>query len=165
MSDDTKEPSKPTRLRHKSIYMMDYSFYDGINSINRKDGKPKKSDCRYLSFGLSQWSPNEISIKFLRYTGNKWSRLSEELPIHRFIDSAIFLTKVLFSKNEIVKFEKGTFMHQGEDVFLEKEQRNRRELEHYEEFTDDYTGEYSRAKERLGKLADILIELRNKGEI
>ena len=44
-----------------------------------------------LSVGLAQWNEpgcTEISAKVWRNTGEKWSRQSEELPLHRVIDLA-----------------------------------------------------------------------------
>ena len=53
--------------------------------------------------GLAQWNDRgrvDIAAKVWRYTGEKWSRQSEELPLHRVIDLAILIarTKGYFSE-------------------------------------------------------------------
>ena len=54
------------------------------------------SDAKGLSLGLAQWNDRgrvDISAKVWRYTGEKWSRQSEELPIHRVLDMAILVCR------------------------------------------------------------------------
>ncbi|MDD2454676.1 MAG: DUF6530 family protein, partial [Synergistaceae bacterium] len=53
-------------------------------------------EAKGLSLGLAQWNDRgkvEISAKVWRYTGEKWSRQSEELPLHRVLDLAILVCK------------------------------------------------------------------------
>ncbi|MBQ9832518.1 MAG: hypothetical protein IJO48_02180, partial [Clostridia bacterium] len=55
-----------------------------------------KSEAKGLSIGLAQWNDRgrvEASAKVWRYTGNKWSRQSEELPLHRILDLAILIAR------------------------------------------------------------------------
>lgn len=77
----------PNHLSHKPIVKLeDYSQLDG-----RFAGK---TDAEGLSIGLAQWSNSQtmdLSAKVWRYTGEKWSRQSEELPIHRVFDLASLL--------------------------------------------------------------------------
>ena len=50
-----------------------------------------KTDAEGLSIGLAQWNSQgntDLSAKVWRYTGEKWSRQSEELPLHRVLDLA-----------------------------------------------------------------------------
>lgn len=81
----------PTHLAHKPITSVDdYSQHDGIYANN--------TDVESLSIGKAQYDGNEISAKVFRYTGNKWSRQSEELPLHRVIDlSTVILNSILLS--------------------------------------------------------------------
>ena len=54
------------------------------------------SDAKGLSLGLAQWNDRgrvDISAKVWRYTGEKWSRQSEELPLHRALDLAILILR------------------------------------------------------------------------
>lgn len=80
----------PTNLSHKPIVV--------INDYNELDGKNDASitDAQALSIGKSQWNEDEISAKVWRYvhSENKWSRQSEELPLHRLLDLSILLASV-----------------------------------------------------------------------
>lgn len=75
----------PTALKHKPVIVSEnYENVDGRNAY--------QSDAKGLSLGLAQWNDRgkvDISAKVWRYTGEKWSRQSEELPIHRVLDLAI----------------------------------------------------------------------------
>jgi hypothetical protein len=77
----------PITLKHKPVFTAEnYDRIDGRYANN--------SDAKGLSLGLAQWNDRgkvEISAKVWRYTGEKWSRQSEELPIHRVLDLAIFI--------------------------------------------------------------------------
>lgn len=79
----------PTHLEHKPIIAVDN--YDKIDS--KYAGH---TDAQSLSIGKAQYDQNEISLKVWRYVNKKWSRQSEELPIHRNIDlSILFLASLL----------------------------------------------------------------------
>ena len=75
----------PTNLKHKPVVVAeDYERIDGRSAYD--------SDAKGLSLGLAQWNDRgrvDISAKVWRYTGEKWSRQSEELPLHRVLDLAI----------------------------------------------------------------------------
>jgi hypothetical protein len=72
----------PTHLHHKPIITVD--DYDAI------DGKyVKNTDAKALSVGKSQWDEADLSAKVWRHTGDRWSRQSEELPLHRVLDLCI----------------------------------------------------------------------------
>lgn len=79
----------PTTLKHKPVIVTEN--YDNI------DGRQQyESDAKGLSLGLAQWNDRgrvDISAKVWRYTGEKWSRQSEELPMHRIIDLAILICR------------------------------------------------------------------------
>lgn len=79
----------PTHLKHKPVIEVEnYSEIDGR--------KAYESDAKGLSLGLAQWNDRgkvDISAKVWRYTGEKWSRQSEELPLHRVIDLAILICR------------------------------------------------------------------------
>ncbi|NQV15795.1 hypothetical protein HQ531_10095 [bacterium] len=79
----------PTELKHKPVIVSeDYDKIDGRSAYN--------SDAKGLSLGLAQWNERgkvDISAKVWRYTGEKWSRQSEELPLHRVLDLAILICK------------------------------------------------------------------------
>ena len=79
----------PSELRHKPVIVSeDYDLIDGRNAND--------SDAKGLSLGLAQWTDRgnlDISAKIWRHTGKKWSRQSEEMPLHRVLDLAILICK------------------------------------------------------------------------
>lgn len=92
----------PTTLKHKPVIVSEnYENIDGRSAY--------KSDTKGLSLGLAQWNDRgkvEISAKVWRYTGEKWSRQSEELPLHRVIDLAILVCRAKQHFKESYRFEK-----------------------------------------------------------
>ena len=82
--------SIPKNLKHKPIV--------AINDYEKVDAKyAKNTDAKYLSIGKAQWSKNYdvLSMKIWRHTGKKWSRQSEELPIHRTLDLVLLFVGAL----------------------------------------------------------------------
>ncbi len=79
----------PVALKHKPVIVAeDYERVDGRAAFD--------SDAKGLSLGLAQWNDRgkvDISAKVWRYTGEKWSRQSEELPLHRVLDLAIMICR------------------------------------------------------------------------
>ena len=88
----------PTTLKHKPVLAAeDYGRIDGRTAGG--------SDAQGLSLGLAQWNDRgrvDISAKVWRYTGEKWSRQSEELPLHRVLDRA-----QLYFQEEAYRFPRG----------------------------------------------------------
>jgi hypothetical protein len=80
----------PRHLKHKPIVSV--NDYDKIDAQYRK-----KTDIKALSIGTAQYDSGEISLKVWRHTGTKWSRQSEELPLHRSIDLNILLLGALMT--------------------------------------------------------------------
>ena len=93
----------PTNLKHKPVIVAeDYSRIDGRSAGN--------TDARGLSLGLAQWNDRgqvDISAKVWRYTGEKWSRQSEELPLHRVLDLAILICRAQ------LYFQEEAYRHPG----------------------------------------------------
>ncbi len=83
----------PTHLNHKPIISVnDYEKYE--------PNYPSKTDVRALSIGKAQYNENDISLKVWRHTDQRWSRQSEELPVHRNIDlTLLFVGSLLKSSN------------------------------------------------------------------
>ena len=81
----------PTTLKHKPVLVAeDYGRIDGRTAYG--------SDAQGLSLGLAQW----------RHTGEKWSRQSEELPLHRVLDLAILACRAqLYFQEEAYRFPRG----------------------------------------------------------
>ncbi|MGE4170531.1 MAG: DUF6530 family protein [Candidatus Margulisiibacteriota bacterium] len=93
----------PTQLKHKPVIVSeDYNLIDGRTAPD--------SEAQGLSLGLAQWNDRggvDISAKIWRYTGEKWSRQSEEMPLHRVLDLAILICQTkLFFKERYHKNEK-----------------------------------------------------------
>jgi hypothetical protein len=92
----------PTTLKHKPVIVSEnYENIDGRTAYH--------SDAKGLSLGLAQWNDRgkvEISAKVWRYTGEKWSRQSEELPLHRVIDLAILICRTKQHFSEAYRYDK-----------------------------------------------------------
>lgn len=91
----------PTNLKHKPVIVSEnYENVDGRSAYN--------SDAKGLSLGLAQWNDRgkvDISAKVWRHTGEKWSRQSEELPLHRVLDLAIFLCRAKQHFKDAYRYE------------------------------------------------------------
>lgn len=92
----------PTTLKHKPVIVAEnYENIDGRYAYT--------SDAKGLSLGLAQWNDRgkvDISAKVWRYTGEKWSRQSEELPLHRVLDLAILVCRTKLHFREAYQYEK-----------------------------------------------------------
>ncbi len=92
----------PTSLKHKPVVV--------VENYERVDGRyAYDTDAKGLSLGLAQWNDRgkvEISAKVWRHTGEKWSRQSEELPLHRVIDLAILVCRSKIHFDEAYRYEK-----------------------------------------------------------
>jgi hypothetical protein len=78
----------PKHLSHQPIISVnDYDKIDAQYANN--------TDALALSIGKAQYDNAQVSLKVWRYTGERWSRQSEELPIHRNLDlSILFLSAI-----------------------------------------------------------------------
>jgi len=92
----------PTTLRHKPVIVVEnYGNVDGRYAYN--------TDAKGLSLGLAQWNDRgkvDISAKVWRHTGGKWSRQSEELPLHRVLDLAILICRAQLYFQDAYRYEK-----------------------------------------------------------
>ncbi|MDR3327580.1 MAG: DUF6530 family protein [Prevotellaceae bacterium] len=84
----------PKHLSHKPIISV--NDYDKIDALYANH-----TDVRALSIGRAQYDGDQISLKVWRHTGNKWSRQSEELPIHRNLDLSILLLAALSTDTSV----------------------------------------------------------------
>jgi hypothetical protein len=74
----------PTNLKHKPII--------SVNNYDEVDAQySKHTDVKALSIGNAQYDSKHISLKIWRKPNQKWSRQSEEIPLHRNIDLNILL--------------------------------------------------------------------------
>lgn len=83
----------PTHLKHKPITTID--------DYSRHDGKyANQTDVESLTIGKAQYDNKEISAKVFRKVNGRWSRQSEELPLHRVFDlGTMALKSILLSAN------------------------------------------------------------------
>ena len=142
----------PQHLSHKPIYAFPYEQFDGIYAGN--------TDVMYISIGIAQYDNESVSIKTMRYTGEKWTRQAEELPLHRVIDMTLFLAKTLFdNQDKAVKFPKKTFINQESDVLVSQESRSYGEQATYENFLKENR---QLLKDRFNVLRNILDDLSSR---
>ncbi|MFD0868654.1 Uncharacterised protein [Chlamydia abortus] len=91
----------PTTLKHKPVVVSEnYEQIDGRYARN--------TDAKGLSLGLAQWNDRgnvDISAKVWRYTGEKWSRQSEEMPLHRVLDLSILICRTIAHFREAYRYE------------------------------------------------------------
>ncbi|VVP26553.1 hypothetical protein PS876_04112 [Pseudomonas fluorescens] len=146
-------PSLPMHLDHQPVYAMPYKQFDGWRAGN--------TDTRYLSIGISQWSADEISLKIMRHK-DKWSRQSEELPLHRVVDSSIFLAKVLLDRhNESIDIEPDLFTNQSHGFRIHKEPITHHDKDQFE----NAWGRHEPAlKDRFDTLYRMLAQLKAQGK-
>lgn len=145
----------PQHLAHKPVYALPYENFDGIYIGD--------TDTYYLSVGLSQWNPDEVSIKTMRHPRGKWSRQSEEIPLHRAIDITTFLAKVIFDQRHgRVEIPRGTFQNQDADIFITPEARTYGEMSSYNAFLNHH---YDLIKDRLNVLYNVLNSLKEAGKL
>lgn len=92
----------PKTLKHKPVIVVeDYEKIDGRRAYN--------TDTKGMSLGLAQWNDRgslEISAKVWRHSGKRWSRQSEELPMHRVLDLAIMICKTKQHFADAYRYEK-----------------------------------------------------------
>ena len=90
----------PVNLKHKPVITCEnYENIDGRDAY--------ASETKGLSIGLAQWNDRgkvDISAKVWRFTGEKWSRQSEELPLHRVLDLAILICRTQLHFRDAYRF-------------------------------------------------------------
>lgn len=155
----------PTTLKHKPVVVIEnYENVDGRQAYT--------SDAKGLSLGLAQWNDRgkvDISAKVWRYTGEKWSRQSEELPMHRVIDMAILVCKgKQYFMDEAYRYpklynEENTIIDrvglQGDAMSVEICTDNPMIDEDIKLFNDVLNQDDEMMAERLHTLANLLIEM------
>lgn len=154
----------PSHLKHKPVFVAEgYEQIDGQYAGS--------SDAQGLSLGLAQWNERgnvDISAKVWRYTGEKWSRQSEELPLHRVLDLALLICEVQKHMKEAYRFEKlydpanttiGRVNLQGGTMAVSINIENEMIDSDMKLFRDCLSKEDERIGERLARLAGVLREL------
>lgn len=163
----------PITLKHKPVFVAeDYGNVDGRRAGN--------TDAQGLSLGLAQWNDRgrvDISAKVWRYTGEKWSRQSEELPLHRVLDLALLM---LSAKKQMAEGYRFPELFDPENPVIERIPLQGAAMtsrvctdnpcirEDIRLFTEAMAKDDELLSERLHRLADMLIQQgygkRNGGE-
>jgi hypothetical protein len=134
----------PENLKHKPIISVnDYDKIDGIYA--------NATDVRALSVGQAQYDEDEISVKVWRRPKDRWSRQSEELPLHRALDICI-LTIASFMVDITSKYPLTSL----------REEINQESRVH--EIIDYYKENENTLKPRLEELKKILDKFLNKNK-
>ncbi len=154
----------PTTLKHKPVIVSEnYEQVDG-----RSAGE---SDAKGLSLGLAQWNDRgkvDISAKVWRYTGEKWSRQSEELPLHRVLDLSILICRTLEHFREAYKYDElydesnpviDRIGLQGDAMTVEVCTNNEKIKEDIKLFNQALSDDGELIGERLRTLSQILKEM------
>ena len=154
----------PNHLKHKPVFVVEN--YDKIDGAYADD-----SDAQGLSLGLAQWNDRgsvDISAKVWRFTGEKWSRQSEELPLHRVLDLTLTICEVQKHMREAYRFPKlynpaspqiGQVELQGSKAIVSVNTESEMIDEDMKLFRDCLSREDERIAERLTRLAASLRDL------
>jgi hypothetical protein len=138
--------------KHQPVFLVRYIEYDGPYA--------NKTDCEYLSLGWAQYEPSSASLKAFRYTGKKWSRQSEEIPLHRAVDLVILLASavgnVSNSRLGAISFPANTFEKQRVDLRIDPRAEEEWGRKTFTALIMD-----KRVRTRLKKLRDVLNGLSN----
>lgn len=140
----------PMHLKHQPVFAIPYFEYDGRYAGN--------TDCQHLSIGWAQYDSHALSAKIFRNPDDRWSRQSEEMPLHRVVDLATLIALALENH------DKNTLPLPAE--FLEN-QKDEQKISRVDEplkmdaFSRELTGDHV-LRRRLSKLADVLGDLRQK---
>jgi hypothetical protein len=139
----------PDQIAHTPVYVMPYFSHD--------PDRESDTDAQFITLGWSQWDDDEPSAKVVRYSGKRWSRQSEELPLGRLVDLAILVAMALKEGSDFTKVDKDTFESQDNPVDIAYgSKRDRNALVEYLK-TDDTL------KRRFKKLYGILHSIESAG--
>lgn len=146
----------PQHLSHKPVFALPYQAFDGPYA--------GKTDVRYISVGIAQYDPEEVTVKTMRFVGSKWTRQAEELPLHRPVDMTLFLAKAVFdSQDGIVNIPAGTLDNQTSQIIISQEDTRDPGQMHC------YNAAIKRVgpglQNRLNELRDLLNDLKTQGKI
>ncbi len=146
----TEQLPLPTNLEHEPLRAVPYIAHDGKWAGD--------TDAQHLSLGRAQWNAKDLSAKVFRHVKTRWSRQSEELPVHRAIDLTIFIALALFGKGD--DLPAGTLENQRHPLGMRPSS-----APSDESLTQKFPGDIGRAKARLQKLREVLNDLRQIGAI
>jgi Family of unknown function (DUF6530) len=140
--------------------LIPYADFDGPYAGN--------TDCKFISVGWAQWeeNPRPLSVKLLCHTGDRWSRQSEEMPLHRCVDATSVIAMMVKQSNHLGTFDIPAGFFEGQKKPLEVSTGSeaptgsKAEQEHLRKQLHS-----TMLRRRLTKLTDLLLELRREGLI
>jgi hypothetical protein len=144
----TEQLRLPTDLGHQPLRAVPYVAHDGKWAGD--------TDAQYLSVGRAQWGQQDLSAKVFRHVDTRWSRQSEELPVHRAIDLVTFTALALLGESDEVPAD--TFENQPDPLKMQPPPAL--PLVAVE---PDFADDIDLARTRLQKLRDVLNDLHQKG--
>lgn len=145
----------PRSLSHRPVVLLNYRPHDGIY--------PESStDCRYVSLGWASYDLHQLAVKILRHTGARWSRQSEELPLHRCIDATALIAHAVSQSSDGGSVTLPADFLERQDGPLTMPLEAAGDLQR-QAFVAQLTDPL--VLRRLGKLADVLIALRGQGKV
>ena len=143
----------PDHIAHKPIFLVPYHAHDAAREENGD------TDAQFISVGWAQWDDEATSAKVVRYSGERWSRQSEELPLTRVVDLALLTTKAFGEGSSFTTLRKGQLENQAADIDVAYgSKRDRSAL--VDELATDVV-----LKRRLRVLYDALAQLDLAGKI
>ena len=145
------------RVKHTPVFLLPYAPFDGPYA--------GETDCRFLSLGWAQYDPRSASLKTFRHTGEKWSRQSEEIPLHRAVDLVILLTRAIRHMSgkhlNTIDLPKGTLENQTSGILIQAGATS--SVAEGEAFGREITSDL--VQRRLAKLREELNALHEAGRI
>jgi hypothetical protein len=131
-------------LSHQPIVVVDdYDQLDGrFRNVSELDNN---TDAMALSIGRAQYDQDDLSLKVWRISNNRWSRQSEELPIHRNLDLSILFV--------------GSLLNDGTDPPLTSLREKIARYEYFNEIRELYEKERHILQPRLEELRDLIDRL------
>lgn len=140
----------PMHLKHQPVFAIPYFDHDGKYA--------GETDCQFLTIGWAQYDQHDLSAKIFRNPDDRWSRQSEEMPLHRVVDLVTLIALALENHDKTAIQLPADFLeHQDKGMQLSRvDGPGRRDA-----FSRKLTGDHI-LRRRLSKLADVLIDLRKK---
>jgi hypothetical protein len=152
----------PQSLKHRPIFLIPYADFDGPYAGH--------TDCKFISIGWAQWEENPcpLSVKLLRHTGERWSRQSEEMPLHRCVDATAMIAMIVKQSNHLGTFDIPAGFFEGQRKPLEVSAGGEAPTGTGSKAGQEHLRKQLRStilRRRLTKLTDLLLELRREGLI
>jgi len=145
----------PFSLKHRPVFLLPYEPHDGPYAGD--------TDCKYLSVGFAQYdSGRSVSVKTLRHTGEKWSRQSEEIPMHRAVDCVSLIAlavEAALSGKQSIGIEPEFLENQDEPIQIENSAEGAKRDAFARKVSDELI------RRRLCRLRGILERLHAAGQI